>query len=364
MKKTNMLILLGFLSLSVLGSAKTQQSFEGKNYSIEMTKEKSELISESNSGNAEENGRQEQNLFGKERKKVDENTQTNGKSGKKSLWNKIVNRKKSDKNEEWKLVWSDEFNGDKLDLSKWSYWENDYPSKNGNFVDENGNLVDQYGFKAKQYYLRDNVKVKDGNLGIEVKKENNKTVKIDGVDRKILYSSGAVHTKDKYDVKYGKIEMRAAMPKGIGVWPAFWTWPSDYAIRKIGDPAALEEIDIVEISGDNLREVTGTIHALKSDSQYASFVGKDLTIKKNEDLSNFNTYAVEWNEKEIKWFFNGRNYKTVTMKEVGKQTENTFKLPHYLIINVALKNTTGSDGDVDFPTEMKVDYVRVYKKDK
>jgi len=294
--------------------------------------EKSELISESNSGNAEENGRQEQNLFGKERKKVDENTQTNGKSGKKSLWNKIVNRKKSDKNEEWKLVWSDEFNGDKLDLSKWSYWENDYPSKNGNFVDENGNLVDQYGFKAKQYYLRDNVKVKDGNLVIEVKKENNKTVKIDGVDRKILYSSGAVHTKDKYDVKYGKIEMRAAMPKGIGVWSAFWTWPSDYAIRKIGDPAALEEIDIVEISGDNLREVTGTIHALKADSQYASFVGKDLTIKKNEDLSNFNTYAVE--------------------------------LPHYLIINVALKNTTGSDGDVDFPTEMKVDYVRVYKKDK
>ena len=152
------------------------------------------------------------------------------------------------------------------------------------------------------------------------------------------------------------------MPKGIGVWPAFWTWPSDYAIRKIGDPAALEEIDIVEISGDNLREVTGTIHALKADSQYASFVGKDLTIKKNEDLSNFNTYAVEWNEKEIKWFFNGRNYKTVTMKEVGKQTENTFKLPHYLIINVALKNTTGSDGDVDFPTEMKIDYVRVYKK--
>ena len=68
MKKTNMLILLGFLSLSVLGSAKTQQSFEEKNYSIEMTKEKSELISESNSGNAEENGRQEQNLFGKEKK--------------------------------------------------------------------------------------------------------------------------------------------------------------------------------------------------------------------------------------------------------------------------------------------------------
>ena len=100
-----MLILLGFLSLSVIGSAKTQQTFEEKNYSIEMTKEKSELVSENNSGNSEENGREEQNLFGKKRKKIDENTQTNGKSGKKSLWSKIVNRKKSDKNEEWKYRW-------------------------------------------------------------------------------------------------------------------------------------------------------------------------------------------------------------------------------------------------------------------
>ena len=287
MKKISILVLIGILSLNSVGLA------------------------------VEEKGRVNKTI-GKIVNKVrtkSENINSNTSNRKKSIFNKILKR---DDESSWQLVWSDEFNGDKLDLSKWSYWENDYPSKNGNFVDENGNLVDQYGFKAKQYYLRDNVKVKDGNLVIEVKKENNKTVKIDGVDRKILYSSGAVHTKDKYDVKYGKIEMRAAMPKGIGVWPAFWTWPSDYAIRKIGDPAALEEIDIVEISGDNLREVTGTIHALKADSQYASFVGKDLTIKKNEDLSNFNTYAVEWNEKEIKWFFNGRNYKTVTMKEDRK----------------------------------------------
>ena len=156
--------------------------------------------------------------------------------------------------------------------------------------------------------------------------------------------------------------MRAILPKGVGVWPAFWTWPFDYAIKKIGDPAALEEIDIVEVYGDNLKKVTGTIHALKADSQYASFIGNDLKIKKNEDLSRFNTYAVEWDDKEIKWFFNGRNYKTITMKEVAKQTENTFKLPHYLIINVALTNRTGNDGDIEFPTEMQVDYVRVYKK--
>ena len=261
---------------------------------------------------------------------------------------------------EWELVWRDEFDENKMDTSKWSYWENGNPWNSGNYLDENGDLVDQYGFKAKQYYLRDNVKFEDGYLVITVKKEDNKTVKIDGKDRKILYSSGAIHTKDKFSVREGKIEMRATMPEGIGTWPAFWTWPEGYS--QASNIPAKEEIDVFEIYGDNLQRVTGTAHALKTDNTYASFVGSDLKIKKNEDLTRFNTYAVEWDEKEIKWLFNGRVYKRLSMKKVGKSSENIFKLPHFLMINVALQNKTGEDGDVKFPTEMKVDYVRVYKK--
>ena len=261
---------------------------------------------------------------------------------------------------EWELVWRDEFDENKMDTSKWSYWENGNPWNSGNYLDENGDLVDQYGFKAKQYYLRDNVKFEDGYLVITVKKEDNKTVKIDGKDRKILYSSGAIHTKDKFSVREGKIEMRATMPEGIGTWPAFWTWPEGYS--QASNIPAKEEIDVFEIYGDNLQRVTGTAHALKADNTYASFVGSDLKIKKNEDLTRFNTYAVEWDEKEIKWLFNGRVYKRLSMKKVGRSSENIFKLPHFLMINVALQNKTGEDGDVKFPTEMKVDYVRVYKK--
>ena len=261
---------------------------------------------------------------------------------------------------EWELVWRDEFDENKMDTSKWSYWENGNPWNSGNYLDENGDLVDQYGFKAKQYYLRDNVKFEDGYLVITVKKEDNKTVKIDGKDRKILYSSGAIHTKDKFTIHEGKIEMRATMPEGIGTWPAFWTWPADYS--QASNIPAKEEIDIFEIYGDNLQRVTGTAHALKADNTYASFVGSDLKIKKNEDLTRFNTYAVEWDEKEIKWLFNGRVYKRLSMKKVGRSSENIFKLPHFLMINVALQDKTGEDGDVKFPTEMKVDYVRVYKK--
>ena len=261
---------------------------------------------------------------------------------------------------EWELVWRDEFDENKMDTSKWSYWENGNPWNSGNYMDENGELVDQYGFKAKQYYLRDNVKFEDGYLVITVKKEDNKTVKIDGKDRKILYSSGAIHTKDKFSVREGKIEMRATMPEGIGTWPAFWTWPEGYS--QASNIPAKEEIDVFEIYGDNLQRVTGTAHALKADNTYASFIGSDLKIKKNEDLTRFNTYAVEWDEKEIKWLFNGRVYKRLSMKKVGRSSENIFKLPHFLMINVALQDKTGEDGDVKFPTEMKVDYVRVYKK--
>ena len=143
---------------------------------------------------------------------------------------------------EWELVWRDEFDENKMDTSKWSYWENGNPWNSGNYLDENGDLVDQYGFKAKQYYLRDNVKFEDGYLVITVKKEDNKTVKIDGKDRKILYSSGAIHTKDKFSVREGKIEMRATMPEGIGTWPAFWTWPEGYS--QASNIPAKEEIDV------------------------------------------------------------------------------------------------------------------------
>ena len=273
--------------------------------------------------------------------------------------NKLQNPFKK-KKVEWELVWRDEFDENKMDTSKWSYWENGNPWNSGNYLDENGDLVDQYGFKAKHYYLRDNVKFEDGYLVITVKKEDNKTVKIDGKDRKILYSSGAIHTKDKFSVREGKIEMRATMPEGVGTWPAFWTWPEGYS--QASNIPAKEEIDVFEIYGDNLQRVTGTAHALKADNTYASFIGSDLKIKKNEDLTRFNTYAVEWDEKEIKWLFNGRVYKRLSMKKVGRSSENIFKLPHFLMINVALQDKTGEDGDVKFPTEMKVDYVRVYKK--
>ena len=262
----------------------------------------------------------------------------------------------------WELVWSDEFDTQILDTTKWSYWENDNPWKQGNFVDETGKLVDQYGFNAKQYYLNDNVTFANGNAVITAKQEDNKFVTVDGVQRKILFSSGAFHTKDTYTVKYGKIEVRATMPKGIGTWPAIWMWPENYSIKD--NKQASGEIDITEVYGDNFRKVTGTAHALKADNTYKSFLGSNLKIRKSENLEDYNTYAIEWNEKEIVWLFNGRKYKKVKTKNILKYAKNPFDQPYYIMINLALQEKTGNDPATlkDFPTEMKIDYVRVYQK--
>ena len=104
------------------------------------------------------------------------------KSFKKNKLNKFIS-KVTGKN--WKMVWNDEFNGNQLDTTKWTYWENGNHWHAGNYLDENGNLVNQYGFDAKHFYLRDNVKIENGNMIITLKKETDKKVRIDGVDRKI-----------------------------------------------------------------------------------------------------------------------------------------------------------------------------------
>ena len=281
---------------------------------------------------------------------------------KKSKKNKINSFISKIKGKEWKLVWHDEFNGNQLDTQKWSYWDYGNPWNPGNYLDENGNLVNQYGFDAKHYYLKDNVKIENGNMVIKLKKETDKKVNINGTERKILYSSGAVHTRNTYNVKYGKIEMRAAMPEGVGTWPAFWMWPAGYSQA---DGNANGEIDIVETYGDDMRRATGTLHVLKSDNTYETFDGDDYKLSKwpREKLTNFNTYAVEWDDKEIKWLFNNKVYKKFSYKELEKRgLQNPFNQPYFIMINVALSKKTGEDGDVDFPTEMKVDYVRVYQK--
>ena len=264
--------------------------------------------------------------------------------------------------EQWEIVWQDEFDGTTLDMSKWSYWKNGHPFDIKYYSNADGDLVDSGGNKQKFYYLDENIKVENGDLVLTAKKEENKYVNVENGTAKIDYSGSALSTDKKYSVKYGKIEMRAKMPKGVGTFPAFWMWPAEYP-KKIGERAE-GEIDIAEAYGDSFNQVFGTLHILKKDNTYKSFLGSNLKIRKSENLEDYNTYAIEWNEKEIIWLFNGRKYKKVKTKNILKYAKNPFDQPYYIMINLALQEKTGNDPATlkDFPTEMKIDYVRVYQK--
>ena len=271
--------------------------------------------------------------------------------------------------EQWEIVWQDEFDGTALDMSKWSYWKNGHPFDIKYYSNANGDLVDSGGNKQKFYYLDENIKVENGNLVLTAKKEENKYVNVENGTAKIDYSGSALSTDKKYAVKYGKIEMRAKMPKGVGTFPAFWMWPAEYP-RKIGERAE-GEIDIAEAYGDSFNKVFGTLHILKKDMTYKSIFHSNKKIKNSSELTdNYNIYSIEWNEKEIKWLYNNKVYKKVTMNKVKRITDrledDPFSKPYFIILDVALQNKTGDDPATlkDFPTEMKIDYVRVYQKKK
>src|SRR3954464_10612678 len=134
------------------------------------------------------------------------------------------------------LVWSDEFDGKSLDESKWEA-----------IVNGRGG-----GNKELQYYRKENARVENGMLIIEARKE-----KFTGPDGARDYTSARLRTKGKGDWKYGRIEVRAKLPKGQGIWPAIWMMPTD---NRYGNWPNSGEIDIMELLGHEPQRVHGTLH--------------------------------------------------------------------------------------------------------
>src|SRR6187551_560970 len=145
------------------------------------------------------------------------------------------------KGKKWELVWADEFKTDGLpDSTKWGYDYGDGCPRNCG-----------WGNNELQYYTsnrKENARVKDGSLIIEARHETMKTRE---------YSSSRMVSKHKGDWTYGKIEVRAKLPKGLGVWPAIWMLPTDWAY---GDWPSSGEIDIMEHVGYLPDSVFGTVH--------------------------------------------------------------------------------------------------------
>ncbi len=236
------------------------------------------------------------------------------------------------------LVWRDEFNGTSVDEKSWTF-------NNGDGCAENNC---GWGNKELQYYQTENTKIVNGNLVIEARKE-----KKDKYD----YTSSKLITRQKVSFKYGRIDVRAVMPFGKGMWPAVWMLGNN--LFDVGWPAA-GEIDIMEMvgGGNNDNICLGTVHWAGDGNQYASFSNKITSPKKLSD--EYHVYSIEWDEKKIRWLFDDRKFHEI---DITPSALSEFRKEFYLILNVAVGgNLPGPPDDTTlYPQWMSVDYVRYFQ---
>lgn len=249
----------------------------------------------------------------------------------------------------WQLVWSDEFNYNGLpDPTKWSYEEG--------FV---RNHEMQYYTQAR----KENARVENGMLVIEAKKENFQNSRHQANSDKwqrqrqfATYTSASLTTLNKASWKYGRIEVRAKLPYGKGVWPAIWTLGDNCLI--VGWPHC-GEIDIMEFFGKNPHEIQANMHYAVNNTHVWN--GKKLQF--SQPVRDFHIYAIEWYSDRIDFFFDGTRYYRFIIDSAGKDLENPFHQPHYLLINFALGRIWGGAiDDAVLPQKYLIDYVRVYKR--
>ncbi len=241
------------------------------------------------------------------------------------------------------LVWSDEFDGTSVDTSKWTFQLGD-----GSEV----GLPGGWGNNELQYYQPDNATVADGFLTITAREES-----VGGLD----YTSSRLRSLGKGDWTFGRMEVRAKMPIGQGLWPAFWMLSSDTSIY--GTWAASGEIDVVEYIGSTPNRVFGTIH------YGASFPGNvfastDYFLPSGTFNDDFHTFAVEWENGEIRWYVDDMLYATRTnWFSTGGPYPAPFDVDFHLLLNLAVGgNLPGPpDASTVFPQEFVIDYVRVYQ---
>jgi beta-glucanase (GH16 family) len=248
-----------------------------------------------------------------------------------------------------KLVWSDEFDYQGLpDPARWDYEEG--------FIRNN----------ELQYYTRarkENARVEGGCLIIEGRKEQYPNARHDPAAKgdwkkspqSAQYTSASLTTWKKADWLYGRIEMRARLPRGKGVWPAFWMMGVNR--DKVGWPAC-GEIDIMEFVGKEPKYIHGTLHwASAGDGKHASSGGK---TELSEPWADFHVYAVDWTPRRVDFLLDGKVYRSVELDQskMGQQLAR----PHYILVNLALGGSWGGAmDDSALPQQYIIDYIRVYQ---
>jgi len=241
----------------------------------------------------------------------------------------------------WTLVWQDEFNQTSLDLTKWSHE-----------IGGHG-----WGNNELQYYTDDesNALIKDDHLIIRA---NIVPAGMGEPNQLRYFSSARLRTSGKGDWLYGRIDVKAKLALGQGIWPAIWMLPTDWSYG--GWPES-GEIDIMEHVGHDEGRVHGSVH---TESYNHKKNTQKSGIKMIDDANIFHLYSIEWSKDKIDFFLDDIKY--FTFLNDGKKDFKTwpFNKRFHLLINVAVGGDWPGkpDSTTVFPQEMHVDYVRVYKK--
>ncbi len=238
----------------------------------------------------------------------------------------------------WKLKWADEFNGKGLpDPSKWTY-------------DVGGS---GWGNNELQYYTQAdtlNAFVEKGNLHIVARKETKENRD---------FTSARLASRKKFDWTYGRVEVRAMLPEGKGIWSAIWMLPTDW---KYGNWPRSGEIDVMEHVGYDPDSVHSTVHTKAFNHNIGTHLGNALKV--DNVFTEYHVYAAEWYESHIDFFIDDRL--VFTFKNSGKGIDEwPFDQNYHLLLNIAVGGNWGGKMGVSeqiFPATMKVDYVRVFQK--
>lgn len=235
------------------------------------------------------------------------------------------------------LVWNDEFEGSGLpDSTKWGY---------------------EVGFvrnREFQYYTREreeNVRLENGCLVLEAKLDNFRHAA--GL---ALCTSGSINTRGKAAWKFGRFEVRAKLPGGIGAWPAIWMLGDN--IQETPWPAC-GEIDIMEYVGHRKNQVHFTVHA-QNDGKHTQ---KGVAIDFPPAEKKFAVYTLEWTEESMKFFVDDILGLEFKRGDIAIDTW-PFDKPHYLLLNLAIGGGWGAEKGIDgdlFPSRFEIDYVRIYQ---
>ena len=223
----------------------------------------------------------------------------------------------------WTLIWNDEFNGTGIDTTKWNV-ETDAP----------GGHVSCCLADGLQYWSADNVAVQNGILRLTSEQ------RWEGGKR---YTSGAVTTLHTFDFRYGRVDIRARLPKTQGMWLAFWMLP----VRQTWQGSAPHEVDITELLGQNPSKVYMVNH-WGAQKQWCNYTGPDFS-------ADYHVFSLVWDSSSLTWYVDGIQRCEVSQ---GIPDEDM-----YLLLNTFVGGSWSGPPNATtvFPQYTDIDYVRVYK---